>query len=222
VTAPRFVSPTEIHVWSAQLDSPAWPSVDRLPADERGRAERLQRPRTRRRWIASRWALRAVLARYLEQTAAEVALKTGAHGKPALVQRATTLRFNLSHSAGRALVAVSAGPEVGVDLERIDPRRNLDALASRLLGPEEAASLERGPGTALAAAVHAAWTRREARVKCLGVGLGKRLPDHAVSISNIDAGSGYAAALAVAGDEGPQPRRFAVDQLGARPQVSGV
>ncbi len=193
--------------------------MDRLPADERGRAERLQWPRTRRRWIASRWALRAVLARYLEQAAAEVALKTGAHGKPALAQRAAPLRFNLSHSAGRALVAVSADPEVGVDLERIDPRRNLDALASRLLGPEEAASLERGPGTA-AAAVYAAWTRREARVKCLGVGLGKPLPDRAVSISNIDAGSGYAAALAVTCEAGPQPRRFAVDQLDARPQVS--
>lgn len=193
----RGLVPTnEIHIWSARLDSPAWPALDRLPPRERARAARIRDRRRARRWTAARWALRDVLSRYLETAPAEVALATATGGKPMLAAPQPPLRFNLSHSRGMALVAVSGQHEVGVDVERIGRRRP--------------------------AAFYAAWTRREASLKCFGRGIWEPLPDGPVSVANVDAGSSFAAALAVAGEEVPPVRRFVLDPLAAGPRLSGV
>jgi 4'-phosphopantetheinyl transferase len=165
-----------LHVWHAQLDRGAWPAEDRLPAAERDRAAGIRRPRARRRWVASRWALRGVLGLYLEREPEEVELRFGERGKPMLRTPEESLRFNLSHSGGRALIAVCREREVGIDIERIGKR------------PEE---------------FYAAWTRREAIAKCFGAGLGAPLPDDPVAVSSLDAGAGFAAAVAVEGDELP-------------------
>jgi 4'-phosphopantetheinyl transferase len=170
-----------LHVWHAQLDQGEWPAEDGLPAGERDRAARIRRVRQRRRWTASRWALRGVLARYLECDPAGVELRFGERGKPLLEAPDRPLRFNLSHSSGRALIAVGRGREVGVDIERIGHR------------PAE---------------FYAEWTRREAIAKCFGTGLGVPLPNEPVSVSPLDVGVGFAAAVAVEGDELPRLFRF--------------
>jgi hypothetical protein len=172
---------TEIHVWRAELDHGGWPAAECLPAAERERAGRLLRPLLRRRWVASRWALRSVLGHYLELDPAAVELRVASRGKPMLADPATPLRFNLSHSAARALVAVAWGREVGVDLEWIEPDRHPPAF-------------------------YAAWTRREAIAKCHGTGLGAPLPAGAeTDVCDLDLGPGFAAALAVSGR--PTPAR---------------
>jgi 4'-phosphopantetheinyl transferase len=171
----------EIHVWLAQLDVPGWPRDSELPASERERAGRFGDARRRGRWTASRWALRGVLARYLDQPPAAIELRVAEGGKPALAAPATDLRFNLSHSGELAMVAVAAGREVGVDVQRTGSRP---------------------------AAFYLAWTQREAIAKCLGSGLWAPLPAGAVSVMQIDAAPGYAAALAIAEEIVPSLRRF--------------
>jgi 4'-phosphopantetheinyl transferase len=166
---------------------------------------------TQRRWVAARWALRGVLGRYLEREPAEIELRVGEGGKPALAAPGASLRFNLSRSGNIALVAVAQGLEVGVDVERIEPRRNLLALARRALAPAEAARIEATPPESRLAAFHAAWTQREAIAKCLGTGLGAPLPDTAVAVSDLDVGPRFAAAIAVAGDAAPAPRYFTIE-----------
>ncbi len=200
------------HVWQAQLDSAGWPHVDRLPAEERERAARLHSPHARRRWVTARWALRTVLGRYLEQDPAEVELRLAERGKPMLAAPSAPLRFNLSHSADRALVAVAWEREVGVDIEQIAPRRDLLALARRGLEPGEAEAIAKMPEGDRLGAFHAAWTRREAIAKCLGTGLWA-LPAEEVgtAASNLDAGPGFAAAIAVAGSDLPLPQRFVIE-----------
>lgn len=140
------------------------------------------RPEARRRWVAARWALRTVLGRYLEQAPGKVELRFAKRGKLVLGATGESLRFNLSHSGGLALIAVCDGREVGVDVERIRSRR-----------PAE---------------FYAAWTRREALAKCDGGGLLAPLPDAAIAVSAIDAGPGFAASVAVAGGELPAVQRF--------------
>lgn len=127
-------------------------------------------------------ALREVLARYLDEDPAGIELRRGAHGKPALADPSSPLRFNLSHSGDLALVAVTHGLEVGVDIQKIKPRRDI--------------------------AFYKAWARREAIVKCVGTGLLAPLPPDPIAVRALDAPPGYAAALAVAGDEVPHARFF--------------
>jgi 4'-phosphopantetheinyl transferase len=214
------ISAGEIHVWRAQLDSDGWPDADRLPADERQRAVRLRSRRLRKRWLAARWALRDVLGRYLDTDPATVELRVAKGGKPALATPGSPLRFNLSHSAGEALIAVAREREVGVDIEQIRPRGDLLALARRALEPGEAAAIAAMPAADRPAAFHVAWTRREAIAKCLGVGLAGPLPEDDVAVSDFDAGPGFAAAVAVTGRQALPLRRFEIEP-GLSPSGAG-
>jgi 4'-phosphopantetheinyl transferase len=142
-------------------------------------------------------ALRDVLAAYLEISPEAVRLVTGEHGKPELA--GGDLHFNLSHSGGVGLVAVSRERPVGVDVERIEARRDVLALAERALGAEGAAAVRAAPDADQAAVFHRAWARREAVAKCAGTGLSTPPPDAPRQVIDLDVGEDYAAALAVAG-----------------------
>jgi 4'-phosphopantetheinyl transferase len=171
----------EVHVWRGELDR-----------------------------AASRRGLRRVLGHYLDEDPAAIELRIGEHGKPALADPSATLRFNLIHSGGLALFAVVHGHEVGVDVERIRPRRNLLALAERALDSEGAATVRAAPPGERPAAFHRAWARREAVAKCHGTGLRAPLPATPVAVSGLDAGPGFAAALAVASKAMPPVKLFAL------------
>jgi phosphopantetheinyl transferase len=177
-----------LHVWHARLEGGEWRSAENLPAAERKRAAEINRADARRRWVAARWALREVLARYLEQDPAAIELRFGERGKPMLAASDRSLHFNLSHSGELALIAISEEREVGIDVQLIGSR------------PAE---------------FYADWTRREAIAKCHGTGLWAPLPDAAVSVTELDAGPSYAAALAVEGKQVPPLERF-----DAKPQVN--
>jgi 4'-phosphopantetheinyl transferase len=151
---------------------------------------------------ASGDALREVLGRYLGLDPGEVELAARPGGKPELAgEAAGRLRFNLSHSGEVALIAVGSD-EVGVDVERIDPSRNLEGVARRIFGPEAAEELTRVPLAARAAAFYARWTAHEARVKLSGEGFAalRREPSPSVTVRPVQLGEGYAAAVAVRGD----------------------
>ena len=199
----------EVHIWKVELDR-RWHCGDTLLAEEQKRAARLVHPLARGRWSASRAALRHVLGRYQGVAPSRVELKPEPGGKPTLAE-SSPLRFNLSHSGGRALIAVAWEREVGVDLERIDPRRDVLALARRGLAPDEARTIEGAPAEERSCLFHAAWTRREAIAKCFGGGLPAATPDDPVSVTAVDAGPGFAAALAVAGEQLPRLDHFVIE-----------
>jgi phosphopantetheinyl transferase len=150
-------------------------------------------------------ALRQVLARYLGEAAEEIALARGPHGKPALAAGPERLAFNLSHSGDLALVAVSRGRELGVDVERIEPARDLVALAARAFDAEAEAAVRRAPAADRAEVFYELWARHEARLKCLGVGLAGAGGDPGTepTVRTLSIEPEYAAALAFTG---PSPR----------------
>jgi 4'-phosphopantetheinyl transferase len=162
--------------------------------------------------------LRRVLAAYLGETAEEIELAAGEHGKPRLAAEPERLAFNLSHSGHLALVAVARDRDVGVDVERVRPERDLLALAERVLAPEEAAAVRAAAEPERTRLFYELWTRHEARLKCLGVGLAARptWPPAPVAVQALPIDPGFAAALAVSGEAVPvrcwrfeQPRPLA-------------
>lgn len=201
----------EVHVWRADLDAAGEPPAGTLSPPERERGRRIRAADAARRWVASRWALREVLARYLDEDAAAVELAPGPHGKPRLAVAPERLEFNLSHSAGLALVAVAAGRPVGVDVERVDRRRDVLALAERALDPAAAAAVRAAPPAARADAFYAAWTSHEARLKCGGGGFGEPPPEGEIAVAAVPVGAGYAAAVAVPGGVAASRRLYRLD-----------
>ncbi len=193
-----------VDVWRARLDdSPtasAW-----LSHDERERASRFRLDRDRVRWVTAHAALRGILGRYLAVAPEAVTLTTGDHDKPQLapVHAAPGLRFNLSHASELALVAVTLGGPVGVDVEAVDRRDNLVEIARRVLDTGVVQTLERVPAAQQPAVFFPAWVRHEAAAKCRGSGLTDDPgSDDPVVVLDLDVGSGYCAAVAVTGPPG--------------------
>ena len=102
------------------------------------------------------------------------------------------MRFNLSHSGDVTLVAVARDSEVGVDVERIRPVIEMREIARRWLGRDDVADEQE---------FFRAWTRHEAMVKALGVGLSGTAERFDGFVADNDAGAGYAAAVAVLAPE---------------------
>ena len=216
----------EVHVWRAPLDA-GENTLERLERslspDERERAQRFVFQKDRRRFIVARAVLRVLLGRYLNQEPDRIRFVYGPEGKPALAETAAgSVRFNLSHSEALALYAFTRGREVGIDLEWINPRVAFEELAERFFTPGEASTLRALPDHAREPAFFACWTRKEAYMKAIGKGLSlptqdfevtlapgepaalistRHDPDQAMrwSLLELDAGPGFAAALAVEG-----------------------
>jgi 4'-phosphopantetheinyl transferase len=162
----------EVHVWQADLGEVSDPLARSvLSAEDNERAGRILAPARRTSWARARAVLRLLLASYLESDQRAVRLVAGAHGKPQLAGGSAWLRFSVSHSYTSALYALADGREVGVDLQLRAPTRLLVATAARSFGPDVAGRLADMPPAARERAFLSAWTRREAQLKCLGVGL---------------------------------------------------
>lgn len=172
------LEPGEIHVWWTDLDAGPLVLAQQVPdtgevlaPGERERAAQLVSQRARRRWIAARAGLRAVLASYLGCEPADVGLDEGPGGKPRLAGGGAVLRFNASHSDGHALYAVGHG-ELGVDLELARDRPRLRAIVGRFLDAAELGRIDALCPHARDHELLRAWVWREAAVKCVGAGLG--------------------------------------------------
>jgi 4'-phosphopantetheinyl transferase len=200
-------------VWRIDVRS-AGDLVSLLSPDEAARAGRFRFERDRRAFVATRGVLRTLVGSYLGVAPEQVVFGYGPKGKPFV----DGLAFNVSHAGGVALVALGSG-RVGVDVETMRPDVEMRALARRFFTRAENAALERLDGEELLRGFYACWTAKEAFVKAVGEGLSFELdrvevavhpqPARVLSVDGdaaaaarwtltaINAGPGYAAAVAV-------------------------
>jgi 4'-phosphopantetheinyl transferase len=148
--------------------------------------------------------LRKILGRYLDIPPKELQFTENAHGKPELSGAASLLRFNLSHSDDLMLLAVTHARAVGVDLELIRENTPVETLADHYFEPEDAWHLRLLPAPERVLKFYELWTSAEARLKADGAGISNGLkvlqPDR-WSLRKLTPAEGYAAALAVEGDD---------------------
>jgi 4'-phosphopantetheinyl transferase len=165
---------------------------------EQARAARFNDPEAAERYLRSHRALRAILASI---TSVPLDFAFAERGKPYL-PGAPEVKFNLSHSHGMALVGVGLEVEIGVDVERFRAVPESVAIAERFFPPSEAAEFSATPVEERQREFFRRWTRIEAKLKASGEGLyGAGAERGGVwSIHEIDAGEGYAAAVAVAAE----------------------
>jgi 4'-phosphopantetheinyl transferase len=162
-----------VHVWRADLNQVGAELAELLCSKERQRAARFLNQRHSELWGRSRALLRQLLGRYLQRNPTELRFLAGEHGKPALASHSSlTVEFNMSHSAQLALYAFSRASAVGVDVETA--RRPIDelAIAARVLGTSEAERLQALDPATRRREFLRAWTQYEAKLKCLGLGIG--------------------------------------------------
>lgn len=193
---------SEVHIYSASLQCPP-EKVQALHAllspEEGARAARFQLPSHRTRYVVSHGLLRTILGAYLRVPAAEIVFTQNQWGKPSLAGAA--LWFNMSHSGERAIYALARESRLGIDLEWIRPVSDYAAIAARYFSEAEAGQVLGAAPEARLHAFYNCWTRKEAYIKALGLGLSAPLDTFQVTVLpgdparfvTIDGDSGQAA-----------------------------
>lgn len=194
-----------------------------LSASERARYEGFRRDKDRSRYLLRTAFLRFVVGGLIGVDPGALRFKTGEWGKPHLQGREGDLfHFSLSHSHGSVLLAISYR-EVGVDLERVDPLEDLDAVAARILHPDERRVFGELSEAERRAAFFRAWTRKEALLKARGEGFsrepstlhlgldpwplaeprltGDPIADEHGALADLEAPPGFAAAVCAQGTD---------------------
>lgn len=119
--------PLDVHIWHHDHRTSIGPEriaalLALLPPEEHTRFAHLRDNRRRQQFVVGRALCRRVLSYYAPVRPQEWRFALGTRGKPivAAPTLASPLWFNLSHTDGVSVCAVTgAGPEIGIDIERI-------------------------------------------------------------------------------------------------------
>lgn len=196
-----------------------------LDQGEWARCARYVRPADRARYVVAHALVRLLIGVQLAVAPADLRFDTrcpqcgDGHGKPRL--NGAGPRFSISHSGDRVAVALTAGARVGVDVEKLVRRSDVDGLARAVLAPEELRAHAALAPADRRAALLTLWVRKEALLKATGQGLaiapssvtltrsGQRprllrweaaqAHPGPVRLHDLQAGQGYAACVAVLG-----------------------
>jgi 4'-phosphopantetheinyl transferase len=207
----------EAHLWLAECAcADAREFAGMLSEDERRRAAGFASTRLADEFVMQRATLRSVLAAYLDQSPADIAIIAEAQGKPVLAQVGSNLTFNLSHSGSWLLIGVARGRRIGVDIQIERPGTRCLELARRFFADDEAEMLARVDPDRQTRLFFALWTLKEAYLKATGEGIAGGLnrvrvamnegeaprllaDDGSWQLRQLDVADGYAAAMAIEG-----------------------
>jgi 4'-phosphopantetheinyl transferase len=165
-----------IHIWRTAL-SAITPVSEELKAvisvDELARSEKFLFPELRKGFIAGRALLRMILASYCKCGPEDLCFTYGDFQKPGIESNgrlSQTVAFNLSHSADAIQIAIAAEGSLGIDVEHLGRKPDLDALLAECLTDEEERSVSRMDAPQRELAFLRYWVHKEAFLKCIGCG----------------------------------------------------
>lgn len=160
-----------VDVWICNIDH-SIVSFEALSADEISRANRIRDPVARVGFIASRGTLRALVARLTGCSATDVELSYDMCGRPALA--GSDIDFSITRRDGIALVAITRGARVGVDVENLERLGNIDSVVE-MFSHAERQSIRGLSGQVRYVRFAEIWTAKEAWAKAEGCGIAKAL-----------------------------------------------
>jgi 4'-phosphopantetheinyl transferase len=177
-----------VDVWAIRLDDDKFDlqrAREIVSDDERKRAERFKFERDRRRYLIAHAALHGILGRYLTIRSEPINFDYGSNGKPKLSQALTPsgVQFNLSHSNEMAVLALTRGGEVGVDIEFVKDNFEFQDVAERFFRTKEVAAMRSLPAHLQRRAFFKCWTSKEAFLKAKGSGLSGKLDEVEITLT---------------------------------------
>jgi 4'-phosphopantetheinyl transferase len=194
---------------------------DLLDTEEQERWRHLLSAERQAEFLVAHGMLRVRLGQYLSVAPATLRFTHSAYGKPSLLEPAgVEMQFNLAHTRGRVLIAISRGRRLGVDIEYLNPCLPDPALYAELFTAREQHTLLTLPPELALRGFYTAWTRKEAFIKATGEGFSADLLAFSVSgdprqppqlmpppgnaawrLHHLEISPNVAAALVVAGPE---------------------
>lgn len=155
-----------------------------LDESERARRARFKAQGAALQHLVGRALVRCSLSLYADVAPEAWRFEPNRYGCPAIAAPAgTDLVFNLSHTDGLVACAVARGLAVGVDVERVERRVEVEKLARYSFAESEAETLLAAPEEARRELFFAYWTLKEAYIKARGMGLALPLDGFAFDVA---------------------------------------
>lgn len=144
-----------------------------LDANEQAKALRFIQKKHRHQYITSHSKLRIILAAYLDIEPAAIQYAVEEFGKPYLVNNGIpcAVKFNLSHSGDKMIVAVGCYDYLGVDIEVWDTKTDYLAIAEQCFTDPEKKFCLALVGAQKPEMFYQLWTRKESFAKATGTGI---------------------------------------------------
>ncbi len=178
-----FATPASLEITNMAIDvwrCPMNPAVDQigkfsecLSKQERHRAEQFRFGDKRDQFVTTRARLRQCLSLATGIRASEIEIEVSASGKPFLAGKAHSsgVQFNVSHTDGLAMIAITRGQPVGIDVESLKQSIQHTYLAQNYFSVKEKNTIAALPSEQVPASFFACWTRKEAVLKAIGIGI---------------------------------------------------
>ncbi len=183
MTLDQPASRCDVAIWLFSLQAPA-PAramlAGLLSTDERERAARFIHDRHRNRYIVAHGAMRCILGETLGRAPGDLVFASNAWGKPELTEAGAPF-INLSHTENLGALAIGWRCPIGVDVEQVRPVEQ--DVARHSFSPAELAELSRLPQRDWLQGFYRCWTRKEAVIKALGLGLAQPLDAFDVTLA---------------------------------------
>jgi phosphopantetheine--protein transferase-like protein len=150
-----------------------------LSPEERVKNERYRHDRDRRLHLMARWMCRTILSRYEPEIEPfQWQFQPNIHGKPEVTGPKSMdgiLYFNITHTEGVVVMAISRSGQVGVDVERVGRPMDYLGMSRRFFAEIEAEAVSNISEAERSELFYRIWTLKEAYVKAIGKGLAHAL-----------------------------------------------
>ena len=173
------LDPAKVDLWFAFYDGIR---DERLLADymrllteeERAQQKRFYFEKDRHRHLVTRALVRTVLSKYAPVAAPDWMFSKNQYGRPEIANNdavARTISFNITHTHGLIILAVTREQAIGVDTENIRVRQPAIEIADRFFSAEEVTELHTIPAHGQHERFFHYWTLKESYIKARGMGL---------------------------------------------------
>ena len=144
-----------------------------LDDKERNKALRFMHKIHSDRYVVSHGKLRVILASYIDIAPENIRFAEEDFGKPyiSVDGKAPEVKFNLSHSGRKMIVAVGLHDHIGVDIEEWNDRVDCDLVVNSCFAETERSFWNGLQGSGKDEFFYRLWTRKESFVKAVGVGI---------------------------------------------------
>jgi 4'-phosphopantetheinyl transferase len=186
---PLKIMKNEIHLWQVNPGEITQPELlnkykGLLSDDEQIKQQRYKFSRDRHDALITRVFVRDLLSYYADMAPSDWRFEKGEKDKPEILNPPLPLRFNLSHTKGLIICAVTLEDDIGCDVE--DTTRNNDvlAIANRYFSTIETKELFSLPKEQQCNRFFDYWTLKESYIKAWGLGLAIPLKDFSFKITD--------------------------------------
>ena len=144
-----------------------------LSDDEKHRWKQFHFPGDQLLYLVARALVRTTLSSFTEYSPRELTFINGPNGKPELFEDSlqSDIRFNLSHTRGLVMLAVTRSFDLGVDVECIDRISRPMEIAGRFFSKSELEGLHTREEERQIRRFFELWTLKESYIKARGLGL---------------------------------------------------